>query len=52
MRNAIVGVALAGALAWAASGASIAGIAGWKVLLAGLGLAVFILGGRADKRRT
>jgi hypothetical protein len=45
----IYGAATAGALALVAAGASIAGIAAWKVIAALLGFGLFVLGGRARK---
>jgi hypothetical protein len=46
MRNMIVGLAIAGALGLVMTDASIGGIEVWKILLAVIGLAVFVMGGR------
>jgi hypothetical protein len=48
MRNLMAGVLLAGALAVAASGARLAGIDAWKIVLAGLGLVFFVMSGRGN----
>ena len=47
MRNIVYGTLVAGALALILADASIAGIQAWKIVLAGIGLALFVLGGRA-----
>ena len=52
MRKVVLGVVVAGALAGVASGASIAGVAVWKIVLAGVGLALFVSGGRGGRTRT
>ena len=46
MRNLVIGVAVAGALALAASPVRIVGIDAWKIVLAGLGLVLFVTAGR------
>jgi hypothetical protein len=45
VRNILIGLAVAVALALIAADASIAGIAAWKVILAVIGLIIFV-GGR------
>jgi hypothetical protein len=50
MRNAVLGLLLAGAMAVAASPLTIAGIAAWKIVLAGFGLALFVTAGRGATR--
>lgn len=49
MRNAIVGLVIAAALAVSASGAMFFGIAAWKIVLALAGAVIFVLG--ADTRK-
>jgi hypothetical protein len=49
--KAVVGVVVAIALAIAASGASIAGIAAWKIILAAAGAVIFVATGKASARR-
>jgi hypothetical protein len=44
MRNVLIGLLAAAGLALALSGASIAGIAAWKIVLAAIGFAVFVSG--------
>jgi hypothetical protein len=46
MRNIVVGLVVAAAVAAAASDLRIAGIDAWKIVLAGVGLAFFVLSGR------
>ena len=48
--KALVGVVVALALAVSASGASIAGIAAWKIVLAAAGAVLFVTTGRGGKR--
>jgi hypothetical protein len=45
MRNLVLGLVLAGALALAASPVTIAGIDAWKIVLAGVGLVLFVTAG-------
>ncbi len=47
MKNALVGVIVAAALAVVAADVSIAGIAAWKIVLAAMGFALFVRGGRS-----
>ena len=51
MRNALIGVLIAGALALSASGATLFGIDAWKIVLAALGAIVFVLGAEKRPRR-
>jgi hypothetical protein len=51
MRNIVLGALVAGALALILADASIAGIQVWKIVLAGIGLALFVMGGRARTPR-
>jgi len=51
MRNIVYGTLVACALALMLADASIAGIQVWKIILAGIGLALFLLGGRARTSR-
>ena len=51
MRNIVYGTLVACALALMLADASIAGIQAWKIILAGIGLALFLLGGRARTSR-
>jgi len=51
MRNIVYGTLVASALALILADASIAGIQAWKIVLAGIGLALFMLGGRARTSR-
>jgi hypothetical protein len=46
MRNALIGVALASALALALSPLTIAGIDAWKIVLAAAGAFLFVTAGR------
>ena len=48
MRNALIGLVAAGALALSLSGATFFGIAAWKIVLAALGAVIFVMG--AEKR--
>ena len=50
VRKAVVGVVVALALAVSASGASIAGIADWKIVLAAAGAVLFVATGRGTGR--
>jgi hypothetical protein len=50
VRKAVVGVVVALALAVSASGASIAGIAAWKIVLAAAGAVLFVATGRGTGR--
>jgi len=45
MRNVLLGIVVAAALAVSASDATVFGIAAWKVVLAACGFAVFVMGG-------
>jgi multisubunit Na+/H+ antiporter MnhC subunit len=47
MRNIVYGTLVASALALMLADVSIGGIQVWKIILAGVGLALFVLGGRA-----
>jgi hypothetical protein len=49
MRNALIGIALAGGLALAASPARIAGIDAWKIVLAAVGAFLVVTAGRENK---
>ena len=49
MRNLVIGVVLAGALALAASPARIAGIDAWKIVLAAAGFVLFATAGRGRR---
>ena len=51
MRNLVLGALVASALALILADASIAGIQVWKIILAGIGLALFVMGGRARTPR-
>ena len=51
MRNAVFGLVVAGALALIATDASIAGVAAWKIVLAAIGLVLFIRAGRPKSQR-
>jgi len=51
-RNLLLGAVAAGALALILADASIAGIAAWKIILAAIGLALFVMGGRARTPRS
>lgn len=44
MRNALVGLVIAAALAVSASDATVFGIAAWKVVLAAAGAVIFVMG--------
>jgi hypothetical protein len=46
LRNALLGLAIAAVLALAASGASVFGIAVWKIALAAAGAIVFVTASR------
>ena len=46
MRNALLGLVIAAVLALSLSGASVFGIAVWKIALAAAGATVFIMAGR------
>jgi len=48
MRNALIGLMAAGALAVSASGATLFGIDAWKIVLAVVGAVIFVMG--AEKR--
>lgn len=48
MRNALIGLIVAGALAISASGATFFGIDAWKIVLAAAGAILFVMG--SDKR--
>jgi len=48
MRNALIGLVGAGALAVSASGATFFGIDAWKIVLAVAGAVIFVMG--AEKR--
>jgi hypothetical protein len=50
MRNAILGILAAACLALVLSDASVFGIAVWKIVLAAIGLGLFVLGGRPKQR--
>ena len=47
-RNLLIGIALAAALAVAASPATVAGIDAWKIVLAALGFLLFATAGRGS----
>jgi len=49
VRNAIVGLLAAACLALVLADASVLGIAVWKIVLAALGLGLFVLGGRPNR---
>jgi len=49
MRNALIGILLAGAIALAASPARIAGIDAWKIVLAAIGAVLVVTAGRSGK---
>jgi multisubunit Na+/H+ antiporter MnhC subunit len=51
MRNIVYGTLVASALALILADASIAGIQAWKIILAGIGLALFVMGGRTRTQR-
>ena len=51
MRNALIGILLAGAIALAASPARIAGIDAWKIVLAAVGAFLVVTAGRDNKAR-
>ena len=48
MRNALIGLLAAGALALSLSGATFFGIDAWKIVLAAVGAVIFVMG--AEKR--
>lgn len=48
MRNALIGLFAAGALAVSLSGATFFGIDAWKIVLAAIGAVIFVMG--AEKR--
>jgi hypothetical protein len=52
VRKAVVGLIVAIALAVSASGASIAGIAAWKIMLAAAGAVIFVATGKGSERRS
>ena len=52
MRNLLVGVVAAGALALAASPLTVAGIAAWKIVLAAAGFLLFSTAGRGRSPST
>jgi len=49
MRNALIGILLAGAIALAASPARIAGIDAWKIVLAAVGAVLVVTAGRGNR---
>jgi hypothetical protein len=49
MRNALVGLVIAAALAVSASGATFFGIDAWKIVLAATGAVIFALGAERKK---
>ena len=49
MRNAVLGILAAACLALVLSDASVFGIAVWKIVLAAMGLGLFVLGGRPKR---
>ena len=49
MRNALVGLVIAAALAVSASGATFFGIAAWKIVLAAAGAVTFVMGAERKK---
>jgi hypothetical protein len=51
MRNLVIGMVLAGALALALSPARIAGIDAWKIVLAAVGAFLVVTAGRGDRVR-
>jgi hypothetical protein len=51
MRNALLGLIIAAALALSASGATLFGIEAWKLVLAACGAALFVMGGAERRRR-
>jgi multisubunit Na+/H+ antiporter MnhC subunit len=51
MRNIVFGALVAAALALILADVSIAGIQAWKIVLAGVGLALFVMGGRGRPPR-
>jgi hypothetical protein len=48
MRNALIGLLVAGALAVSVSGATLFGIDAWKIVLAAVGAVIFVMG--AERR--
>jgi membrane-bound ClpP family serine protease len=52
VRNAVIGVIVAATLALSLAGASIFGIAFWKIALAALGAVIFVVTGVKDKTGT
>jgi hypothetical protein len=48
VRNGLIGLAVAGAIALVASGARIAGIDAWKIVLAAIGFLFFVKAGRSQ----
>jgi hypothetical protein len=48
MRNALIGLLVAGALAVSVSGATFFGIDAWKIVLAAVGALIFVMG--AERR--
>ncbi len=51
MRNALIGLLAAGALAVSLSGATFFGIDAWKIVLAALGAVIFVMGAEKRPRR-
>jgi hypothetical protein len=51
MRNALIGLAAACALAVSVSGATVFGIDAWKIVLAAVGAIVFVMGAEKRPRR-
>jgi len=52
MRNALLGILVAAAIAVSASSATIFGIDAWKVVLAAAGAALYVMGNPAARRRS
>jgi hypothetical protein len=50
MRNALIGLVIAAALAVSASGATFFGIGAWKIVLAAAGAVLFVMG--SDRLRS
>lgn len=50
MRNALIGIVVAFAVAISASGATLFGIDAWKIVLAAVGAIVFVLGAEKGRR--
>lgn len=51
MRNLVIGIVIAGALALAMSPVRIAGIDAWKIVLAAVGAFLVVTAGRGEKGR-